>query len=76
MKIKESGKWTKENWRLTSSNQRETAAILLGIRKLEHYSNIGKISSLMIETDNAVAAFNIRRGAAATAFVKLTDRIL
>ncbi|KAA6389037.1 MAG: hypothetical protein EZS28_015435, partial [Streblomastix strix] len=76
MKIKESGKWTKENWRLTSSNLRETAAILLGIRKLEHYSIVVKISSLRIEKDNAVAAFNIRREAAATALVKLIDRVL
>ncbi|KAA6366940.1 MAG: hypothetical protein EZS28_037532 [Streblomastix strix] len=30
----------------------------------------------MIETDNTVAAFNISRGAAATALVKLTDRFL
>ncbi|KAA6401218.1 MAG: hypothetical protein EZS28_003262 [Streblomastix strix] len=31
MKIKESGKWNRYNWRLTGSNQRKTAAILQGI---------------------------------------------
>ncbi|KAA6394535.1 MAG: hypothetical protein EZS28_009938 [Streblomastix strix] len=45
-------------------------------KPFEHYSNVGKICSLNIEKDNAVAAFNIRRGAAATALVKSTYRIL
>ncbi|KAA6360878.1 MAG: hypothetical protein EZS28_043595 [Streblomastix strix] len=76
MKIKESGKWKRLNWRLSSSNQRETAAILQGIQKLEKYSDIGKISSMRIETDNSVAAFNLQRGAAAVPLAKLTDRIL
>ncbi|KAA6369258.1 MAG: hypothetical protein EZS28_035216, partial [Streblomastix strix] len=70
------GKWKRQNWRLTSSNQRETATSLQGIRKLEKYSNIGKISSIRIVTDNSVAVLNIQRGAAAVQLAKLTDRIL
>jgi hypothetical protein len=69
------GKW-KGRWRLTSSNQRELAAILCGIRFLERNSEIRQYSSLRIDTDNSTASININRGSAATPLAKMLDRIL
>ncbi|KAA6371976.1 MAG: hypothetical protein EZS28_032495, partial [Streblomastix strix] len=56
------GKWSL-NWHLTSSNQRETAAILCALRR-------------SIETDNSSAAYNINLGLAAVALVILVDQTL
>ncbi|KAA6316509.1 MAG: hypothetical protein EZS28_055250, partial [Streblomastix strix] len=69
------GKWS-SNWHLTSSNQREAAGILCAFRSSETYLRERQIRSLKIETDNSSAAYNINRGSAAVALVKLTDRIL
>ncbi|KAA6312012.1 MAG: hypothetical protein EZS28_056002, partial [Streblomastix strix] len=69
------GKWS-SNWHLTSSNQREAAGILCAFRRSETYLRERQIKSLKIETDNSSAAYNINRGSAAVALVKLTDRIL
>ncbi|KAA6353023.1 MAG: hypothetical protein EZS28_051450, partial [Streblomastix strix] len=63
-------------WHLTSSNQREAAGILCALRRSETYLRERQIKSLKIETDNSSAAYNINRGSAAVALVKLTDRIL
>jgi hypothetical protein len=35
-----------------------------------------QIKSLRIESDNSAAVFNLNRGAAATALMRLTDRVL
>ncbi|KAA6402947.1 MAG: putative Transposon Ty3-I Gag-Pol polyprotein [Streblomastix strix] len=50
--------------------------ILNSKMKIKESEKWTKENCLRIETDNKVAAFNIRRGAAAIALVKLTDRIL
>jgi hypothetical protein len=73
--VKDNGWWT-NNWRLRSSNQRETETILLGLLKLGSYLKGGKINSLRIESDNAVAIFNINRAASAVTLSKLTERII
>ncbi|KAA6361793.1 MAG: putative reverse transcriptase, partial [Streblomastix strix] len=69
------GPWN-SNWKLNSSNQREIAAILLGVRRIkENYSNLN-LQALRIESDNAASVYNINRGAAAIALTKMTDRVL
>jgi ribonuclease HI len=70
-----SGEW-KKKWRLMSSNQRELAAIILGLQSLEPNLGNGRINSLRIESDNSTAIFDINRGAAAPAIAKLVDSIL
>ncbi|KAA6382799.1 MAG: hypothetical protein EZS28_021675 [Streblomastix strix] len=69
------GNWS-SRWNLNSSNQREAAAILCALRRSEPYFKERQTKSLKIETDNSSAAFNINRGAAATALAKLVDRTL
>ncbi|KAA6397704.1 MAG: putative Transposon Ty3-I Gag-Pol polyprotein, partial [Streblomastix strix] len=69
------GSWS-SRWNLNSSNQREAAAILCALRRSEPYFKERQTKSLKIETDNSSAAFNINRGAAATALAKLVDRTL
>ncbi|KAA6381430.1 MAG: putative reverse transcriptase [Streblomastix strix] len=69
------GPWN-SNWKLNSSNQREIAAILLGVRRIkENYSNLN-LQALRIESDNAAAVYNINRGAAAIALTKMIDHVL
>ncbi|KAA6387555.1 MAG: putative Transposon Ty3-G Gag-Pol polyprotein [Streblomastix strix] len=64
------------NWRLTSSNQRETATILCCLRRFESTLHNRQIQALEILTDNTTTAYNIRRPAAAGPLVKLTQAIL
>ncbi|KAA6379654.1 MAG: hypothetical protein EZS28_024818 [Streblomastix strix] len=71
------GNWySNPKWKLTSSNQRELAAILLGIQNIGKNFEVGEIKSLRIQSDNSTAIFNLRRGAAASALCKLVDQIL
>ncbi|KAA6394405.1 MAG: hypothetical protein EZS28_010063 [Streblomastix strix] len=63
-------------WKLIFLNQLELAAILLGIENIEKNFEIGAIKSLRIQSDNSIAIFNLRRGAAALALCKLGDQIL
>ncbi|KAA6364417.1 MAG: hypothetical protein EZS28_040055, partial [Streblomastix strix] len=51
-------------WRLMSSNQRETAAVLCALLHSEPFLRSKQITSLKIETDNSVTAYNLNRGAA------------
>ncbi|KAA6364012.1 MAG: hypothetical protein EZS28_040461, partial [Streblomastix strix] len=69
------GDWG-NNWRLSGSNQREAAAILCALRRSDPFLKERQVRSLKIQTDNSSAAFNINRGAAATALAKLVDRTL
>ncbi|KAA6382993.1 MAG: hypothetical protein EZS28_021477 [Streblomastix strix] len=69
------GNWT-DKWRLTSSNQRETAAVLIGLRCSQQYLLQNNIRALRIQTDSSTTVYNINRGAAALPLRKLTDRIL
>ncbi|KAA6396676.1 MAG: hypothetical protein EZS28_007799 [Streblomastix strix] len=69
------GVWAK-NWRLTSSNQRETASILCCLRRFESALHNKQIQALEILTDNTTTAYNIRRQAAAGPLVRLTQTIL
>ncbi|KAA6319474.1 MAG: hypothetical protein EZS28_054810, partial [Streblomastix strix] len=75
LKILFQGKWS-NNQHLISSNQREAAGILCALRRSETYLRERQLRSLKIETDSSSAAYNINRGSAAVAIVKLTDRIL
>ncbi|KAA6385495.1 MAG: hypothetical protein EZS28_018983, partial [Streblomastix strix] len=61
---------------LTSSNQRETAAVLCGLLRSAPFLREQQVQSLKIETDNSSTAYNLNRGAAAISLLKLTDRIL
>ncbi|KAA6376769.1 MAG: hypothetical protein EZS28_027703, partial [Streblomastix strix] len=69
------GDWCKK-WRLSSSNQRETAAVLCGLTRSERFLKRKQVTSLKIETDNSATSYNLNRGAAAASLRKLTDRIL
>jgi hypothetical protein len=69
------GDWS-NRWRLMSSNQRETAAVRCALLHSEPFLRSKQITSLKIETDNSVTAYNLNRGAAAISLQKLTDRIL
>ncbi|KAA6375872.1 MAG: hypothetical protein EZS28_028599 [Streblomastix strix] len=69
------GKWS-NNRHITSRNQREAADIFCALRRSETYLRERQIRSLKIETDNSYAAYDINRGSAAVALVKLTDSIL
>ncbi|KAA6321529.1 MAG: hypothetical protein EZS28_054545, partial [Streblomastix strix] len=69
------GDWN-NHWRLTSSNQRETAAVLCWLLRSAPFLREQQVQSLKIETDNSSSAYNLNRGAAAISLLKLTDRIL
>ncbi|KAA6355550.1 MAG: putative Transposon Tf2-6 polyprotein [Streblomastix strix] len=69
------GKWSK-GWRLTSSNQRELAAILCSLRRLEANLEEQQVKAIRIQTDNTTTAFNLRRQAAAGPLAQITIRIL
>ncbi|KAA6395481.1 MAG: hypothetical protein EZS28_008992 [Streblomastix strix] len=69
------GKWS-QNWHLTSSNQREAAAILCALLRSETFLKERQIKSLKIQTDNLSASFNINRGSAAVVQAKKVDRTL
>ncbi|KAA6382053.1 MAG: hypothetical protein EZS28_022421 [Streblomastix strix] len=69
------GNWT-DKWRLTSSNQRETAAVLIGLRCSQQYLLQNNIRALRIQTDSSTSAYNINRGAATVPLRKLADKIL
>ncbi|KAA6385363.1 MAG: hypothetical protein EZS28_019111 [Streblomastix strix] len=62
--LKEMHEWSwNRDSKLTSSNQREAAAILQGIRRFAMSPRHYQIKALRIETENSSAAFNINRGA-------------
>ncbi|KAA6373649.1 MAG: putative Pol polyprotein, partial [Streblomastix strix] len=73
--IKLAGTWTKD-WILKSSNQRETAAVLLGMQEISQRFSVGQLKSIRIQSDNSTAIFDINRGAAAPALASLIDKIL
>ncbi|KAA6397940.1 MAG: hypothetical protein EZS28_006536 [Streblomastix strix] len=66
--IRFAGIWcSNPKWKLTSSNQRELAAILLGIQSIVKNFEVGVVQSLRIQSDNSKAIFDLSRGAAAQA---------
>ncbi|KAA6381033.1 MAG: hypothetical protein EZS28_023444, partial [Streblomastix strix] len=69
------GDWN-NHWRLTSSNQRETAAVLCGLLRSAPFLREQQVQSLKVETDDSSTAYNLNKGAAAISLLKLTDRIL
>ncbi|KAA6403650.1 MAG: hypothetical protein EZS28_000825 [Streblomastix strix] len=64
------------HWRLTSSNQRETAAVLCGLLRSAPFLREQQVQSLKFETESSSTAYNLSRGAAATSPLKLNDRKL
>ncbi|KAA6395348.1 MAG: hypothetical protein EZS28_009128, partial [Streblomastix strix] len=69
------GKWSKV-WHLTSFNQRELAAILCCLRRLEQDLMQQEVNAIKIQTDNTTTTFNLRRQAAAGPLAQKTTRIL
>ncbi|KAA6376359.1 MAG: hypothetical protein EZS28_028113 [Streblomastix strix] len=69
------GNWT-DNWRLTSSNQQETAAILIEKRCSQLYLQQSNVRALKVQTESSTTAYNINRNAADLLQRKLTNRIL
>ncbi|KAA6375158.1 MAG: putative reverse transcriptase, partial [Streblomastix strix] len=67
--------WNRDS-KLTSSNQREAAAIFQGLRRFAMSPIHNQIKALRIETDNLSAAFNINRGAAGQALQQTVDQTL
>ncbi|KAA6392727.1 MAG: hypothetical protein EZS28_011745 [Streblomastix strix] len=67
--------WNRDS-KLTSSNQREAAAILQGLRRFALNPRHNQIKALRIETENSSAAFNINRGAESQAFQQIVDQTL
>ncbi|KAA6370718.1 MAG: hypothetical protein EZS28_033754, partial [Streblomastix strix] len=68
-------KWSK-GWRLISSNQREFAANLYSLRRLEADQKEQQVKAIRIQTDNTTTAFNLRRQAAEGPVAQMTFRIL
>ncbi|KAA6393697.1 MAG: hypothetical protein EZS28_010771 [Streblomastix strix] len=52
------GDWS-DKWKLSSSNQRETAAVLCALMRSEHFLRRQRVTALKIETDNSVTSFNL-----------------
>ncbi|KAA6369187.1 MAG: hypothetical protein EZS28_035288 [Streblomastix strix] len=69
------GDWS-DKWKLSSSNQRESAVVLCAITCSEHFLKRQRVTALKIETDNSVASFKLIRGAAAISLQQLSDKIL
>ncbi|KAA6402069.1 MAG: putative Transposon Ty3-I Gag-Pol polyprotein [Streblomastix strix] len=69
------GKWSKK-WKLTSSNQRELAAVHCAIRRFAKKLKKEKIRSLHLQTDNTTTSFNINRQNSSRSLANLTDRTL
>ncbi|KAA6367189.1 MAG: putative reverse transcriptase, partial [Streblomastix strix] len=65
-----------DKWKLSSSKQRERAAVLCALTRYEHFLRRQRVTALKIETDNSVSSFNLNRGAAAVSLQRLTDKIL
>jgi ribonuclease HI len=62
------GYWTN---RLSSSNQRESMAVLLALRSASMYLKEEKISCVCVESDNSTTVSNLRRQRGATSMVKI-----
>jgi ribonuclease HI len=60
---------------LTSSNQRETAAVLLALQKAKDLLLRKQVRCLRLESDNAVTVANLRRARASEALRPLTSQI-
>ncbi|KAA6377529.1 MAG: hypothetical protein EZS28_026943, partial [Streblomastix strix] len=69
------GKWSK-GWRLISSNQREFAAILYSLRRLEADQKEQQVKAIRKQTDNTTTALNLLRQAAEGPLAQMTFRIL
>ncbi|KAA6390401.1 MAG: hypothetical protein EZS28_014074 [Streblomastix strix] len=63
-------------WNLTSSNQREKAALYLALYIFEKDLKNFKITSLRIQSDNSTAVFNLNLGAADTHPALLVNQII
>jgi hypothetical protein len=61
--------------RLTSSNQRETAAVLRGLSFFKAALQTYKIRALTIQSDNTVTVYNLQRQGAGPALLELTRAI-
>ncbi|KAA6398557.1 MAG: putative reverse transcriptase [Streblomastix strix] len=66
------GKW-KNKWRLTSSNQRELAAVFCALRRFANLFREEKIHSIHLRTDNTTTSFNINRKNSSNSLATLTD---
>jgi ribonuclease HI len=66
-----------EKWKfpLTSSNQRETAAILLALREIRVELEVKKVQCLCVESDNSTTVSNLARKRAARSMLHLVRRI-
>ncbi|KAA6396593.1 MAG: putative reverse transcriptase [Streblomastix strix] len=73
--LKTAGKWSRK-WILKSSNQRELAAVLCGLRRYENQFKEGKILSLHLRTDNTTTSYNINRANSSITLAHLTDPTL
>ncbi|KAA6379565.1 MAG: hypothetical protein EZS28_024905, partial [Streblomastix strix] len=69
------GDWS-DKWKLSSSNQRETAAVLCALTRSEHFLRRQRVTALKIEIYNSMTSFNLNREAAAISPQKLTNKIL
>ncbi|KAA6367029.1 MAG: putative reverse transcriptase, partial [Streblomastix strix] len=75
--VRFAGNWySNPKRKLTASNQRELATILLGKQGIGKNFEVGVIKNLRIQSDNSTAIFDLRGGAATPALCKLVDQIL
>ncbi|KAA6375152.1 MAG: putative reverse transcriptase, partial [Streblomastix strix] len=65
-----------DKWKLSSSNQRETAAVFCALTCSEHFLKSQRVTVPKIERDNSETSFNLNRGAAAVSLQKLIEKIL
>ena len=61
--------------RLTSSNQRETAAVLRGLLYFKPLLQTLRVNAMSIRSDNAVTVYNLQRQGAGIALLKMTRAI-
>ncbi|KAA6385416.1 MAG: hypothetical protein EZS28_019057 [Streblomastix strix] len=67
--------WKRDS-KLTFSNKREAAAILLGLRRFALSQRHNQIKALRIESVSSSAGFNINRGAAGQALQQIDDQTI
>ncbi|KAA6359508.1 MAG: hypothetical protein EZS28_044966 [Streblomastix strix] len=65
-----------KKWRLSSSNQRETAAVLCSLTSSESFLKNKQNTALKIQKYNSTTSQNLNKRAAQASLRKLTNRIL
>jgi hypothetical protein len=73
-KLMDGGEW-KGGWHLNSSNQRETAAVLMALRSFQPQLLHLQTSYLLLQTDNTATEYNLRRWRASTNLIHIVRKI-